>query len=301
MANTLAYVNPGLIGKNGVQAWPSASVFPAQNAIWRRGDFLAKSTTGTPAFPAPLGTLLNVTPTAPVTISSTSASGTPQQTLYGYYTYTGSSSAESQPSAEFFIYNSAGNNATVTVPTAGAPAAATGWTLYVGLVSGGEWSQVTGTSLGSPATVPYPLTNSVGANRATTNASGSILGIAVDDYDVYYQSLNARFSNRAPFGIDSSGPPMQAEEQYAAKIFTLTGEQFNMSVVQPYPIAQFATGGLLYSATYNAFAFDTSQSNKILTYVGKVFGPTNPTYDSVGTNGDTGWRGVFTFNAGLLL
>jgi hypothetical protein len=291
-----------MVGVAGKQAFNVLSVPLAQSAIFRRGDILANVTTGTIAFPNPNGSIATVAPTAAVTIGSTTASGTPRQVLYGYYTYAGAGSIESLTSAEFNITNSSGNNATVTVPSAGAPAAATSWTLYVGLIEGGEWQQVTGTSLGSAATVPYPLTNSVGANRAATNASGNILGIALDDYDVNYTDPNWRFSNRAPFGADSSGPPMEALEQYMAKVYTLGGNQpFDMSVVQAYPIASGATGGLLYSTTYNAFAFDTSQSNKILTYRLKVSGPTNPTYDSVGTAGDTGWRGQFYFNSGLVL
>jgi len=301
----LQYTNPGLVATPGIQAFRVMSVLKAQNAVFRRGDFLQNVTTGSIVFPSPQGSMATTTPTAAVTTGTTTSSGAPAQFYYYYYTYTGSSN-ESLPSAEGTIYVPAGYEGTITVPSAGAPAAATGWSLYVGLVQGNEWQQVTGTGLGSAATIPYPLTNSIGANRAANDAHTNILGLAVDDYDVYYAPNQGSpgTSNRSPFGIDVTAPPSGFLEQYQAKVWLLSaGQRFEMSVLQPYPVAQFGTFGLLYESTggANAFVADNTQTDKPLTYVGKVQGPTNPTYDSVGTNGDTGWRGIFTIASTAVL
>jgi hypothetical protein len=284
------------------------SVFPTQNAIFRRGDFLQNITTGTLTQPAPTGTLATVTPSVSPTIvnSGVVLATATKQVYFAYYTYQGTAT-ESLPSAEFLIVNSNGYQATVTVPAAGAPAAATGFNLYVGLVSGGEYQQVAATALGSAATVPVPLTNVAGANRAATNASTNIFGLAVDDYDVTYSnSVAANFTNRAPFGADVSGPPMGFYEQYQTKVIPLSaGLQFEMSLLQAWtPALAFTTVGISYQTAYNTFAADNTQSNKILTIQGKVQGPnTNPNFEDVGGLLDTGARVIVavTTTSALLL
>jgi len=307
MPSTLAILPPSLIGKPGIQAFNIKGAFEAQGADFRRGDFLQNVVTGTLTQPAPTGALAAVVPTvAPVIVANGTALTGAAKTVYvAYYTYE-ASGTESLPSAEFFVVNTPGFEATVTVPAAGAPAAATGFNLYVGLYTGTEQQQVATTALGSAATVPIPLTNYAGANRAATNATTNIFGLAVDDFDVYYQNGTAySFSNRSPFGADVSGPPMGFYEQYQTKVIALSGgQQFVMSLLQAWtPALLYTTCGIVYETAYNTFAADTTQSNKILTIQGKVQGTTNPQFDDVGANFDTGARVIVavTTTSALLL
>ena len=308
MANALPILPPSLIARPGVYSYNLQSVFPTQNAIFRRGDFLQNIVTGTLVQPAPAGALAAITPTVTPTIvnSGVALATATKQVYFAYYTYQ-ATGTESLPSAEFLVVNSNGYQATVTVPVAGAPAGATGFNVYVGTVQGGEYQQVAGTALGSAATIPVPLTNFAGANRSISNPATNIFGLAVDDYDVSYtNNVAANFSNRAPFGADVSGPPMGFYEQYQTKVIPLSaGLQFEMSLLQAWtPALTFTTVGISYQAAYNTFAADTSQSNKILTIQGKVQGPnTNPNFEDVGGFLDTGARVIVavTTTSALLL
>jgi hypothetical protein len=304
--NALAYTKPALQAIPGVLDVPNQlTVFPEPYAVWRLGDFLALDTTGTITNPNPNGSISTIVPTELPIISSTSSAGAPAQRLIGFYTYIGAGSIESQPSAEFIINVAAGTEATVEVPAANAPAAATDFALYVGQVIGGEWQQVASTALGSAATVAYPLTNYMGANRGTTNMNSEIIGMAANDFDVTYAPLagtpGAGYSNRELFGNDTSLSGGN-QEQYQGYYYKLNNRNIEISLVQPwYPSLEQQTAGLLYSTQYNCFAADTSQSNKVLTIVGKVNGANNPNYGgAVGGNGDTGARIVVRFNSGLL-
>jgi hypothetical protein len=301
MANALAILPPSLIARAGVQSYNLGSVFEAPGAIFRRGDFLQKVTTGTITNVAPTGSISAVVPTAAPTVSSTGSavSGTPITYYYAYYTYTNSGgSIESQPSPEFLIVNASGYKATVTVPVAGSPAAGQYFNLYVGLYPGTEVQQVAATALGSAATVPVPLTNSVGANRLTAGgtavSAATVFGLAVDDYDVTYAPKSpVQFDNRSPFGIDTSTPPLGSYEQYQTKVVPLSaGLQFEMSLLQAWtPGLLYTTCGVSYQTAYNTFAADNTASTAFLTIQGKVGGNTfNPTYDDQGGFLDTGAR-----------
>jgi hypothetical protein len=229
--------------------------------------------------------------------------------LYAFFTYT-IGSVESLPSPEFTVTNTAGYRAAVNISsTVGVPAGATGYNIYVGTREGVEWQQNptlgTPVALGTKTTLVYPLANSVGANRASTNSVGTstapLLGLANDDYDVFYSQGNAVFNNRAPFGVDVSGPPMGFPEQYRAKITALSGgQQFEMSLYQPWTGQLYQPAGIQYipfsGGSGGCFVADTSQSNKILTIIDKVQGPTNPAYDDVGVNSDTGARVICQIN-----
>lgn len=305
MAASYPIIVPSLVGKPGISFYDMSAGLPAQNALWRRGDILAQVTTGTLTNPNPNGSLATDVPTAAVTIGSTASAGAPAQFYYAFYTYIGSSSIESLPSAEFPVAVAAGTKGTITVPSAGAPSGATDFALYVGLVPGGEWQQVASTALGSAATIPYPLTNSVGLNRAATDASANIAGLALDDFDVTYAPTPpnaAQVSNRSIFGVDMTAPPVGYLEQYEGFFVKAGNQTFEMSLLQPYYTSLLqTTAGLYYSSTYNAFAVDTSQSNKILTIVGKSYGSQNPNYgEPLGNVGDSGARVLVRFNSGYL-
>lgn len=290
------------------------TTFPAPGAIWSRGDILAQITTGTITNPAPSGTgFITFTPsTVPTVVSAASASAAnPAQTLYAFYTYVESSgTAESQASPEFIINVTAGYTASVTVPEDGNyPAGTTKTNLYIGTLPGGEWQQVAGTTLGVAAVVPvYPLTNNIGANRAATNASASIIGYAVENVEVTFANRagsggQAGNNLRALFGQDQSGPTGVGYEQYQGYYIDLNNQLLVMSIVQAYyPSLIQSTFGLYYNVASQVFQADNSQSNKILTMVGKFGQPNaNPGFDPVGGLGDVNALGIFQFNAGLLV
>lgn len=284
-----------------------------QGAVWRRMDFLISVLSGTIAYPNPNGALATVVPTlAGLTVnqSDTASAGLLGQQLWGFFTYT-TAGVESQPSPEFLITNNYGYRASVNVSsTVGVPSGATGYNLYVGTREGIEWQQnpTVGTpvALGTKTTLVYPLANSIGANRAATNAVGTatapLLGLANDDFDVFYSPGNSIFSNRSPFGVDASAPPVGFPEQYRAKVTALSaGQAFEISLLQPWTGQLFAQAGINYQAasggTAGCFVADTSQSNKILTIIDKVQGPQNPAYDDVGTYSDTGARVIAQINS----
>jgi len=289
------------------------TTFPQPGALWSRGDILALKTTGSITNPAPSGTnYAAFTPTTLPTVNpaASSSSANPAETLYGFYTLTDPGTGETLPSAEFVINVTSGFTATVTVPADGNyPAGLTKFNLYVGIVPGGEWQQVAGTTLGSAATVPaYPLTNNIGANRASTNASGSIIGYAVNANAVTFANLagnGAQAGNnlRAIFGQDQSGPTGVGYEQYQGYYIDLSNVTLVMSLVQGYyPSVLNSTAGLFYNTTYQCFQADTSQSNKILTITGKFGQPNvNQGFDPVGTIGDVNALVTVRFNAGLLV
>jgi len=290
------------------------TVFPQPGAIWSRGDILAQITTGTITNPAPSGTgFITFTPsTVPTVVSAASASAAnPAQTLYAFYTYVESSgTAESQASPEFIINVTAGYTASVTVPADGNyPAGTTKTNLYIGTLPGGEWQQVAGTTLGVAAVVPvYPLTNNIGANRAATNASASIIGYAVENVEVTFANRagsggQAGNNLRALFGQDQSGPTGVGYEQYQGYYIDLNNQLLVMSIVQAYyPSLIQSTFGLYYNVASQVFQADNSQSNKILTMVGKFGQPNaNPGFDPVGGLGDVNALGIFQFNSGLLV
>ena len=311
MATTLQPVPVSLLLPAGKEAQNQRVTYPKPGAVWRRGDFLALATTGTITNPAPNGTgFVGFQPTSVPTNGVTASSGAPAQLVYYFYTYT-DGTHETLPSATYPIYVPAGDEGTVTVAADGNyPAGTTDFILYAGPLPGGNgpWQQVASTALGSAATIPYTLTNNIGATRAATNASASIIGYAVNDFDVtfanyQYTGLQAGYTQRALFGQDQSGPVGVGYEQYQGYYIQLSNIPFVISLVQPYYSSLFqATAGLLYNTTYQCFQADTSQSNKILTIVGK-FGQSNPnnSFDPVGGEGDTNALVIAQFNSGLLV
>jgi hypothetical protein len=310
MATTLQPVPVSLLLPTGKEAQNQRTTYPKPGAVWRRGDFLAFATTGTITNPNPNGTgFINFLPTSIPTTGTTASASATAQLVYYFYTYT-DGTHETQPSATYPLYVPAGDEGTVTVAADGNyPSGATDFILYAGPLPGGNgpWQQVASTALGSAATVPYTLTNNQGAQRAATNASSSIIGYAVNDWDVTFANFQytggqAGFTQRALFGQDQSGPIGVGYEQYQAYYINLTSVAFVISLVQPYYSSVFqATAGLFYNSTYQCFQADTSQSNKILTIVGK-FGISNPnnSFDPVGGEGDTNALVIAQFNAGLL-
>jgi len=307
---TITLVPPSLIGTQGQeQPFNLDYISASPYAIFRRMDILAQATTGSLTNPNPNGSISTVVPPAITSsIVAPTVTGSSAAARYiMFYTYVGGGSIESQPSPEYVLNLAAGTTYTLTVPSAGAPAAATTFNTYIGTVSGGEFQQVSGTTLGSAASIPNPLTNYNGVIQAATNASANIVGFAESDYDVTYApragSPGPGYSNRDLFGIDATQPPLGYLEQYQVGYYRVSANQqlFEASLVQGWYASLIGTtAGIKYDTTANCHAIDTSQSNKIVTIVGKVQGPDNTTYGSVGDVGDTGARIICKFNSGTI-
>ena len=306
----LNLVPPSLIGQPGLeQPFNLDFISASPYAIFRRMDILQQATTGSLTNPNPNGSLSTIVPPAilasQIAPTVTGSSAATQYVMF--YTYIGSASIESQPSPEYLLNLAAGTTYTLTIPSAGAPAAATNFAVYIGVISGGEFQQVASTALGSAASIPNPLTNYNGVIQAATNANTNIVGFAESDYDVTYApragSPGPGYSNRDLFGIDATRPPLGWLEQYQVGYYKVNANQqlFEASLVQAwYPSLLGTTAGILLSATYSCHAVDNSQSNKVITIVGKVQGPDNTTYGSVGDVGDTGARVICRFNSGTI-
>lgn len=306
----LTLVPPSLVGQPGAnQPFNLDFISASPYAVFRRMDILAQATTGSLTNPNPNGSISAIVPPAITSsiVAPTVTGSSAAARFIMFYTYVGAGSIESQPSPEYVLTLAAGTTYTLTVPTAGAPAAATDFNTYIGVISGGEFQQVAGTALGSAATIPNPLTNYNGVIQAATNASANIVGFAESDYDVTYApragATGPGYSNRDLFGIDATQPPLGYLEQYQASYYKLNANQqlFEASLVQGwYPSLIGTTAGILLSTAASCHAVDTSQSNKIITIVGKVQGPDNVAYGSVGDVGDTGARIICRFNSGTI-
>ena len=302
------YCRPSLVdGYNqGSPVTARAYPLPSANtsAVFHAGDLLQLITVGTLTYAIPLGSGLAFQPTVAPTIATSSSGSAGLAILYGFYTYTdGSTSNVSLPSPWFAFAVPAGQVATVTVPTAGAPSWATDFALYLGYNPYQAWQQVLNTALGSAATVPNPLTNYQGAGLSANNPSANILGLAQDDWDVLYQSGPA-FSmtgNKSLFGADvTSLDP----EQYQIKFTKLGGspsQRFVISLLQPFNSGVLnQTAGIVYSTTQNVFYLDTTQSNKVVTIVDVDDNLDNWPASQPFDTGLAGAQVIAAFNSGVL-
>ena len=305
-----AYTRPALGLQLGSEYQPYRIYPEAPGAIFYRGDFLQTVTTGTITTPTPAGALANFTPVTAPTIGSTSSSGNPSMSLFAWYTLLGTGGVgdiESQPYEIGIVTNAANTKATITVPANSAyPVAATHFALYVGPLPGVQWLQVASTALGSAADIPaWPLTNNIGVNRCANDPSSGIVGYANYDAGTGYAQrqgalLGAGYDWRALFGVDQSLSGNQTLlEQYMASVTKLQNVPVVMSLLQAWsPGLIGATGGIVYSTTYNCFYLDTTQENAIFTIDGK-YGGLNGPYNPVGGNGDTGVPIIGHFIGGL--
>jgi hypothetical protein len=308
----LNYCRPSLVdGYNQgspviTRAYPVPPFAGVAAALFRAGDFLVLSTTGTLTYPAaPANWAVGVQPSAVPTVAYTTTGTANQRTLYYYYTYT-DGTYETLPSPWFTLPMPQGTTATITVPTAGAPGSATEFNLYMGYNPYQAWQQVAGTSLGSAAAVPTgnALTNYQGAIRSGNDPSANILGLALDDYDILFTNIGeatgaATYANQTLFGPDmTSLDPEQYQVKYA-KMGGSPAQRFVISCEQPSP-GLFATAGLVYSSTQNVFYLDTSQSNKIVTIVDIDDNLDNWPASQPFDTGLAGAQVIAAFNAGVL-
>ncbi len=300
LPTSLNYCRPSL-GDGLNQGSPNPGrAYPIPGQLFRAGDFIALATTGTLTYPAPSGSIAAVQPQATPTVTLTTSGSAGAQVYYWFYTYEAAGPIESLPSAWYVLVVPAGQVATITIPAAGAPAAATNFNLYIGFAPYVAWQQVAATALGSAATVPNPLTNFQGAQRAATNASGNIIGLVLDDYDVLYQQgvAQAITTNRRLFGADQT---QFDPEQYQVKYAKLTNSQpFIISVIQPFNAGMIgSTFGLNYTSQ-GVFALDNTQSNKLVTVISADDNLDNWPASSPFDTGITGVQAVAAFTSGVL-
>lgn len=308
---TIQYTPPRLVGTGNIKEPKPFTVIPTQNAAWRAGDILVQATTGAITNPPSVGSGGLASAAAPaasaITISTTAVSGAPIATYYGVVTYTGSS-AESVASAPFIVNCAAGQVPSITVASAGAPGAATGFSSYIGIFPGQYFRQNAAVSLGSAANCTYPLTNCLGANRAATNMSANILGIAQSSVDAtFFAGIGGAISagqNSSQLGSTNTVAPLIPSD---AALLYVTGlgygqyVELNLNQNTALTINLLnSTAGLTLDASSGIFTVDPSQSNKVFTITefrqGVYQGPT-----ASGTFGDLGARVIGFFNSGLLV
>jgi len=302
------YCRPSLVDGYNQGSPVTARAYPLPSshasAVFHAGDFLQLITVGSLVYLTPAGSGLAFSPVVVPTIANSSSGTAGKVVLYGFYVYTdGSTANQSLPSPWFQFVVPAATVSTITVPAAGAPSWATDFDVYLGYNPYQAWQQTTGTALGSAATVPNPLTNYQGAGRSANNPSANILGLAMDDWDVLYQSGPPidQTSNKLLFGGDVTALD---PEQYQVKFAKLGGspsQRFVISLLQAYSSgSQFATAGIVYSTTQGVFYLDTAQSNKIVTIVDTDDNLDNWPASQPFDTGLVGAQVIAAFNSGVL-
>jgi hypothetical protein len=286
---------PQWIATGGILSPRVAQVYPAQVAAWRTGDILGLITTGailTPtggtatSFTNATGALtpgpslganpvpFNITGAAGtqtqgvVTVTATAAAAAPAQTLFGVVTYNITLATESQVSVPFIINTVAGITPNVNVAAAGAPAGATTFKLYLGFLPGTFWSQSAVSALGTMISTAYPLTNSIGANKAAVAVSTGIIGMADSDSDAYYAGIlgataggSLNTGKRSLFGATQSFGPGWTNDPFALPVTKLQVGLIELSLVQGWsPGLLYAAVGFNIDAATGYFVADTSQT-----------------------------------------
>lgn len=300
----LPVIPPRLVGVAGLDSPQIASYSLLQGAAFREADFLTLATTGAISTPSPTGSMATVAGPAAsaITIGTTAAAGAPAATYYVITTYTATSN-ESLPSAEYLINCAAGTVPTVNVASAGAPAAATNFAAYIGVYSGGEALQQatkTTTALGATFNAAYPLTNNTGANRAASNVSANIVGIALhDSAAIYAQGVGGSATAGGLgnlLGTWVNPPPLGGIDPQQCLVAKLTNNvPLEISLKQAYYPALIGAAVGLTLDTSGYFVADTTA-----TAVAKIVNhPAGVTTD-VGANGDTFARVQVLFTSGVI-
>ncbi len=317
---TLAILPPRVVGLAGLDSPTVASYNLAQGAAFREGDFLALITTGTIVTPAPTGALatiagpaigqdFNLTSSSStftignVTVAGSAVSGAPATSYYVIVTYT-ATGAESLTSQEFIVNCSLGVVPSITVLSANAPSGATNFAVYAGIYSGGEALQQatrTTTALGTAFTLAYPLTNNFGVNRAATNPSANIVGIAMhDSASIYVDGVggSATANIGSPLGTWANLAPLGPPDPLQALVAKVTNSvPVDIALAQAwYPSLIGSTVGLALDLVSGYWTASTAGSNKVATIVFKDFGV--PSLEGVA--GDTYARVQIIFTSGVL-
>jgi hypothetical protein len=329
LATYTAY-EPQWIAEGGTTGPRTAQIYPAQLALWRTGDILTPVTTGTITTPTG-GTAASftnatglLTPgpslgTSPVpfqmatssstqtqgavTVTAVTAASAPAQTYFCVVTYDITIATESQVSQAFIINCAAGITPDVNVASAGAPAGATTYGVYLSFMPNTFWLQHAVTALGTPTAITYPLTNSIGINKAAASISTNIVGMADCDSDAYFAGTlgatagGSQFnSKRSLFGATQSFGPGWTNDPFALPVTKLQNGQVEMSLVQAFnPGLNYSACGVNIDATTGYFVADTTQTACAIIQ-DLAFGP-----GYRGNTGDFGARIRIKFNGSALI
>lgn len=297
---TLPVVGPRIGGVPGIDSPLVRSYNPIQSPVFREADFLFLKTVGANSAatrisassgalagaPGPVfNATISVNSTAAVTsgnitVTGVATAGAPAAIYYVYATYTAAGPVESLPGNEFIVNCAAGFTFSVQVNTAGAPAAATNFAVYVSTYESGELLQQANkltTALGAAFTVPFPLVNAVGVQRAAAGTNTNIVGISMhDSQSVWAMGVGAGFtagniSNL--LGAWMPPPtlgPIDPSQMLVASL--INAQPFEISLIQPWTSAMIgAVAGLNIDPTTGWFVADTTQAT-FFTIVDKVFG-----------------------------
>jgi hypothetical protein len=262
-------------------------VTPAPGVVFRPGDVLIYTTTGTIVTPLPVGSMaaLPGPVAAAITFGTSASAAAPGGTYYHYIAYTATTN-QSLPSGPWLQFVPPGFLPTVTVSaTAGSPpAAATNFAVFSSLLPTFEALQqatTTTTALGSTFTLANPLTTYIPPPRAATGVSSGIIGIANDPSDSTFWS--DKVGNKSAFGQGQSQPPLDSLGALSVPIIKCQTGLFDMSLKQAYsPALIGAAVGITLDATSGFFIADTTQ-----TQVGTIQGQTGEPYPF-------GWDGTPT-------
>jgi hypothetical protein len=316
----LPVIGPRTCGVPGVDSQNYKSYSLAQAAAFREADFVRLVTTGTTTgktLQVSSGALLNVAGpvfASTISVNSTAAvtsgvvtvtgvvtAGAPAAVYYVFLTYTAAGIIESLPGPEFLVNCAAGY--TFSVNVASGQAGATNFAAYVSTYEGGgllQQATKTTTALGAAFTIPYPLTNSVGLNRAATGSNTSIAGIALhDSQSLFATGVGASFtagniSNL--FGAWANPPPANPIDPSQALVTSLTnGQIFEISLLQPWTNSLIGTAAGITLDSSGWFVADTTQST-FFTITGKVVGA----YSDVGGLNDTYARVYAVATSGVI-
>jgi hypothetical protein len=303
MGLTIPYLMPQWAGNPSFEAPVQQSYVPAPSAFWREGDVLISTPTGTIVNPPGLGVGTGVGVAGPlasaVTVTQTVTANAPGGSYYYVLTYTGTSTNESLPGTEFVVNSLPGYLPTISVAAAGAPAMATGFAVYASKLPGYEVRQSTGTTLGSTVTVANPFANSIGVQRAATNPSTNIVGIAVNDSNAnFFSGIGGSINvgNQSLYGATVTVPPLTPNEAYTAYVVKLQGFTYwEFSLRQTYtwtPALIGTTCGLTLDTVSGFWVVDPSANGAICTIINSSDG----VQSVVGSIGDLGKRVIVSFN-----
>ena len=304
MALTIPYLLPQWQATPDFSSPLQVPYYPAPQAIWREGDLLISTVTGTVVTPpgAGLGTLAGVPgPLASrITVTSTATTGAPGGTYYYQVTDALSGGNESTPSQEFVYNVLPGFTPTVVVSATGAPATGTSYNLYASFLPGLEARQTAAiVAYGTTTTLPAVLVNSMGVRRAASNPAANIVGLAVNDSNQSYFNGgggSAAVGNQSLFGATVTLPPLTPPEVLTAYVVKLQGGtywEFSLRQTIAWTPALVGTAcGLYLDPVTNFFVVDTAQNGNVVTIVGSSDGVQSIT----GAIGDFGKRILVTFN-----
>jgi hypothetical protein len=320
----LAFFEPQIAGLPGNSAPIVTPYIPAQNAAFRRGDFIQIVNTqgaGTLAFPSgglgALATFAGVNPGQSFQLSSAAstftvngvtvsgvASGTaPALTYYVEVTYT-AAGAESLTGQEFVINCAPGVVPSINVATANRPAGATSFAVYAGLYPSSEVLQqatINTTATGTAYTLAYPLVNSQGINRSVTNPAGALVGMALNSSMAdFYSGTGGSFqvNENSLFGATNAQNPLEPNETFLQYVVKFQNSQvIEMSFAQAWsPQYLGTTTGIALDPVTGFFVASGASSNKLLT----IFGAADGVPSIQGGNGDIGKRILVIFNSGIV-